>query len=246
MTRAALEKSLLALTLLIALGSQAFAGDAARLDILGFTEDGRTFAFEEFGVQDGSGFAYANRFYISTENDSFLKDTPIRVLLKDEQKSTAEARAEVRKQAETATGLADTALLAHAGETVGSNPVTELSANPHHIKVSPRAVFPAIDDPMEFTLEEIDVPQPDMCKGLGDVKGFRLVQTGPKVEGQSRVLHEDKTVPSSRGCPLGYRIGAVQVAFPSGGPAAFAVLVSVRRFGFEGPDHRWLAVTGRQ
>jgi hypothetical protein len=38
------------------------AGDAAKLDILGFSKDGGVFAFEEYGVQDGSGFPYANRF----------------------------------------------------------------------------------------------------------------------------------------------------------------------------------------
>ncbi|RUV10776.1 DUF2259 domain-containing protein, partial [Mesorhizobium sp. M5C.F.Ca.IN.020.32.2.1] len=39
------------------------AGDVAELEILGFTSDGGAFAFEEYGVQDGSGFPYANRYY---------------------------------------------------------------------------------------------------------------------------------------------------------------------------------------
>ena len=32
---------------------------------------------------------------------------------------------------------------------------------------------------------------------------------------------------------------------PDTGTPSFAVLVAVRSFGFEGPDYRWIAVTGR-
>ena len=49
----------------------AHAGDVAELEILGFTGDGGVFAFEEYGVQDGSGFPYANRYYIDTADDTF-------------------------------------------------------------------------------------------------------------------------------------------------------------------------------
>ena len=40
------------------------AGDVSALQILGFTPDGGVFAFEDYGIQDGSGFPYASRFYI--------------------------------------------------------------------------------------------------------------------------------------------------------------------------------------
>ncbi|MGH6762862.1 MAG: DUF2259 domain-containing protein [Phyllobacterium sp.] len=246
MHRGSLRNIILALAAFCSGSLPALAGDAARLDILGFTADGKTFAFEEYGVQDGSGFPYANRFYISTETDSFLAKTPIRIMLKDEQVDTGAARTNARIQAETATGIPDSILRTHAGETVASNPVTELSADPFRVKVNPRSVFPPIDEPIEFMLEDIPVPQPDNCKGLGEAKGFRLTMKDAKSGGEPRLLHEDKSAPASRGCPLGYRIGAVQMAFPSSGTPVFAVMVSVRRFGFEGPDHRWLAVTGRQ
>ncbi|TIL61031.1 MAG: hypothetical protein E5Y89_28055, partial [Mesorhizobium sp.] len=38
------------------------AGDVAELEILGFSKDGGVFAFEEYGVQDGSGYPYASRY----------------------------------------------------------------------------------------------------------------------------------------------------------------------------------------
>jgi len=68
------------------------AGDVARLEILGFSHNGAVFAFEEYGVQDGSGFPYANRYYIDTASDSFVKGTPIRVRLDDESATIDAAR----------------------------------------------------------------------------------------------------------------------------------------------------------
>jgi predicted secreted protein len=45
-----------ALLLIGLLSNPALAGDTAELNILGFSADGNVFAFEEYGVQDGSGF----------------------------------------------------------------------------------------------------------------------------------------------------------------------------------------------
>ena len=70
-------------TALLLLSVAARAGDMATVQILGFSDDGGIFAFEEYGVQDGSGFPYANRYYIDTANDTFLHGTPVRERLDD-------------------------------------------------------------------------------------------------------------------------------------------------------------------
>ena len=224
-----------------ALAGPALAGDAAELAILGFTADGAVFAFEEYGVQDGSGFPYANRFYIDTATDSFVPGTPIRVRIDDEAASVEDARRQARTQAQAVT--ADAALT--PGFTAGFNPITELSADPHRLAVNPRPVVPAIDAPLEFRLEEIALEQPANCHGLGEAVGFRLVRAGIAPDETARLVHEDAAIPSSRNCPLGYRLGAVQTFFPEGGAPVYAVLVTVRSLGFEGPNHRWIAVPGR-
>ena len=233
----------LALILLAALPAR--AGDAATLEILGFSADGGIFAFEQYGVQDGSGFPYAERFYVDVDNDSWLPGTPIRVRLDDETASVEQARQEARDQAQPI--VADDELSAHRGFTAGMNPVTEYSADPHRMAVNPRPVFPPIDDPLEFRIEEVTVSPPERCEGLGwDIKGFRLIRIAAVPGGTTELVHEDgASVPSSRGCPLGYAIGAIQAYFPQGGSPAYAVLVAIRTFGFEGPDHRWMAIVGR-
>src|ERR1700709_1048263 len=83
------------------------AGDVAELEILGFTKDGGIFAFEEYGVQDGSGFPSSNRYYIATSNDSFPKGTPIRVRLDDEKAKLDAARLQARQKGEAIVSQAE-------------------------------------------------------------------------------------------------------------------------------------------
>lgn len=236
------KAAIAALCLLAAASTPASAGDTATMEVLGFSPDGKIFAFEEYGVQDGSGFPYANRFYIDTATDSFLPDTPVRVRIDDESASVAQAR---RQAADKGAAIAsDAELAANRGFAAAANAVTELSADPHQFLFLPRAVFPPIDDPVALRLEETNFPAISDCMGATQVKGFRLLQIDPDKPGQSRVLHEDSSIPASRGCPLGYKLGAVQTLFAANGAAVIAVLIAVERVGFEGPDHRWIAVTG--
>lgn len=221
------------------------AGDAANLEILGFSADGGVFAFEQYGVQDGSGFPYAERFYIDVDNDSWLPGTPIRVRIDDETASVEQARQEARTQAQPI--ISDDELATHRGFTAGMSPLTMLSADPHRMAVNPRPVFPPVDNPLEFRIEEVTVSPPERCEGLGlDIKGFRLTRIDATPGGVTELVHEDgASVPASRGCPLGYSIGAIQTYFPQPGSPSYAVLVAIRTFGFEGPDHRWMAIAGR-
>ena len=62
----------------------ASAGDFAERHIFGFSPDGSHFAFEEYGVQDGSGFPYSNIYIVDVANDSWLPGTPLRVRIDDE------------------------------------------------------------------------------------------------------------------------------------------------------------------
>lgn len=218
------------------------AGDVAELEILGFSHDGSVFAFEEYGVQDGSGFPYANRFYINTADDSFLKGTPVKVRLDDETATLDAARLQARQKGEAI--VKQDELTANRGVTAGLNPVTELSADPFRMVVNPRPIFSPVDDPLEFRLDEIGMNNTPGCESQGEINGFRLLRIEAKAGGKTELLHEDKSIPKSRGCPNGYRIGAVQT-FSLQSLSAYAVLIAVRQYGFEGPDFRWIAVTGR-
>lgn len=220
------------------------AGDTADIEILGFSADGRVFAFEEYGQMDGAGFPYSHRFYIDTSNDKFLPGTPIRVTLEDETASVEEARQRARIRGERI--IRDAQLASNRGTTVAFSPVTELSADPFRLVANPRLVVPPVDAAVEFRLEEIAMQTPPRCEGLGDIVGMRIMRIATAAGARTQLRHEDQTIPLSRGCPVGYRLGGLQTFYPDdGGQPVYALLIAIRRFGFEGPDHRWIAATGR-
>lgn len=226
--------------------SPSFAGDASTLNILGFDAEGGVFAFEEYGIQDGSGFPFANRFYIDTAGDTFLPGTPIRVRIESDGAlgDLAEARGQARDQGEAI--MPDAELEANFGFTAAYSPFTDLSSDPHRMTINPRPVVPAVDEPVEFRLTEFQTTAGEICSGLSEtMAGFRLVRVGLEPGAETVLVHEDASVPASRTCPLGYRIGAVQTFFPEAGDPVYVVLVQVRSLGFEGPNHRWIAIPGR-
>lgn len=234
---------LLLTALLLPLATKAWAGDVSRVEVLGFSADGGIFAFEEYGVQDGSGFPYSSRYYIDTEEDRFVSGTPVDVVLREGNATLAEARAEAASRAQHIIG--DDVLAAHSGYRAGWNAITEESADFTRMRVNPRPIYPPVDKPLEFRLEEVGVEQPERCAGLGRVVGFRLLRVGAEAGETTRVVHEDSRVPGSRGCPTEYRLGGIHTYFPDGGTPAFAVMIAVKSFGFEGPAFDWIAVTGR-
>ncbi|QDG78700.1 DUF2259 domain-containing protein [Labrenzia sp. PHM005] len=224
----------------------ASAGDEARLEILGFSGDGRYFAFEQFGIQDGSGFPYSEIFVIDVHADKWVSPSPFRRRDDVDDANGFDPATLLRTMRSANRAAAEPLLtskgIAGHGQTVGSNPVTELSANPFNMKVNLRHIVPPADDPMEVQLMEYPLPD-ETCAGFGAAtKGFQL---NTIYGGEARVRHLDKTLPKSRGCATGYRIGRVISFFPDRQPPVIAVLVHLATHGFEGPDGRFLAITGR-
>ena len=84
MVEAAMIRSAAAGLLGLALAGPAVAGDFAERRIIGFSQGGERFAFEEFGVQAGSGFPYSNIFVIDTATDGWVAGTPLRIQVKED------------------------------------------------------------------------------------------------------------------------------------------------------------------
>ncbi|QCI62875.1 DUF2259 domain-containing protein [Phreatobacter stygius] len=215
----------------------AAAGDIASRSLLGFNADGSRFAFEEYGTADGSGFPYATIYVVDTARDTWVPGTPVRVRLEDETRTIAQARAAAAARARPLlSGISP------RGELVASNPISEISADPHRVAFVPRIVHPPVDPPLTLELAEYDLPSPSP---YDETKGFRLVlKTGET----ARTLHEDRAIPPNRGLPFGYRIADVVTYHPPVGtnaPPVLVVLILVLAKGFETPDGRHLAVAAR-
>ncbi|WP_026623090.1 putative secreted protein [Ensifer sp. WSM1721] len=225
-----------------AVAADALAGDYAALQPIGFSSDGNVFAFEEYGVQDGSGFPYSTIYVLDTRTDSFLPGAPVRAVVEEDGGGLHRARSEARGRAAP---LIDAHRLAETpGILVAYNPITEAGAAPHVLRYD---AFPA-DAPFRKTytlkLEEKSFEPEGICKDfLKEVKGFRLTMTEKANKPAADVLQDDLRIPQSRRCPMGYRIGGVVTRINDHGSEVHVAMILVKSLGFEGSrDGRWIAV----
>ena len=224
----------------LTLVSPAAAGSAAAFNPLGFSEDGRYFAFEEFGVQDGSGFPFASVYIIDVVDDRWA-GAPVRVSIEDEAATVVDARTQALAQAGPAlesrrlVAPATTVALNGDGEPAGDGSTLSFG-RPGYGLAGPQDVATLT---ITTTLPAYGGP----CVteyGFDPPVGYRLVLDAPSGE---TVLHDDQTVPASRGCTVAYRIYGIFAPLDWGwtGAAPVAVL-SVFTHGFEGPDRRFIAL----
>ncbi|MBW8447480.1 MAG: DUF2259 domain-containing protein [Arenimonas sp.] len=222
----------------------AMAGDIAALQSIGFSDDGSVYAFEEYGVQDGSGFPYSNIYVIDTVKDAYLPGTPIKVRIDDESVGLSKARADALQKA--APLLSTHELADHPGQLVAFNPVSELGADADTLRYLAYPADPAFGGAYALRLERFSTPPTDTCAGvIDDLKAFRLTLTQKDGTAVDELVHEDIKVPASRGCAVDYRLGAAVTYAPINAAAIHMVLVQVLSFGFEGHDGRWIAIPVR-
>ncbi len=240
-----LRKAAMALLAFLPAAAGASAGDFSTFQSLGFSPDGKIYAFEEFGVQDGSGFPYSTVYFIDTEKDAYLPGTPIRVRIDSEEAGIARARAESRDKAKA---LADAHhVLDNPGMLAAFNPMGEAGVDRKRIEYLQHAVEPTPGGSFVLTLEEIPLEPSGNCRDITPEggKGFRLKLARNDGEAADRVVHEDGRVPESRKCPLSYQVSGAVTFDPPGADPVHVALVLVRSFGFEGADGRWIAVPFR-
>ena len=228
------------ITLLALFSASAFAGDASTYQSLGFSDDGKYFAFVQYGIQDGSGFPYANAGVIDVAKNAFVVQ---RNLVREEGDPTPE---QVR----------DTAVkelkLSRYQISPGMNPGQDLLVRlPTDLSEYKDNIFALNDWSMagsaagyprySLLIEEKAVSPGDdgWCTDMGGAKLLKLslasLDTSRKL---SRVLQEDRELPRSRACTLGYSVSRVTKFRDS-----YAVILRYRTPGFEGRDYRFLAVT---
>lgn len=221
--------------------TNARAGDYAHEQAIGFSKDGRYFGFEEFGIEDGSGFPYSNIFIIDLETDTFAPSTPVRVRLGSAGGLLAAARTKVRKDARAVLKKYQLTSPATSIYARGLGDFADFEGGlttPHVSKIT----LPSFTDPTStsrnsFELIMRHIPAPSVAKCPLDTIGFQMEKID--ADGKRRFVHKDKKILLSRGCPVKYRITRVYIpAFVRGEFAA--VLISVFQTGFEGLDRRFI------
>lgn len=233
---ARLAASVLALLCLVA---PAFAGDRALLDFIGFSQDARYFAFEEFGIRDGSGLAYSNIYVVDLSTDSWVLGTPIRIEAESEANSLSDVRA--RASAGVANHIKEFGIdrpvdvAALIGDGVPDNEGKSL------VFGAPGYLPWAVTAQYELELRAFEAKSASPCREWFDIDplGYQLTI---KEGGVERLVHRDTALPRSRGCPFDYRIYGVVMPFMGATISQAVAIVSAYPGAFEGPDRRFLAV----
>ncbi len=235
--------------LLLTCASSAFAADAAESFVIGYSRDARYFAFEQFGIQDGSGFPYSDIFVLDLKENSWVEGSPIRELTEDESGNLGETR---RKSAGRVAHLLDKFAI--------TEPVTILASLPAYQAVADRGSIqydrwyqlggavsrPAADlalDRFELRVEPAQLPAPPPHCSIddGETAGLSVMLKNLKT-GEQHEVYRDQTVPKSRGCPASYDIDKVVVAAGFGTPDRPVAIIGVYSYGFEGVDRRYMAI----
>jgi len=232
---ARLAVSLFALVLLV---TTAQAADRALLNMLGYSQDGDYFAFEEFGVQDGSGFAFSTVYVVDLAHDKWTYGTPFSAVAQDENKPLAMARAEAMAKAKSKLDQYQIGVPAQILALIGDG------AADSGMRVSwstPACCGPGQTQADEFSLiletRSIGSAE-DYCKQMSPV-GFNLYFQDQ--DGRTQVHADGDMLPKSRRCTLDYRIYAVVQPFEQSSGRRVGVIAAYP-FGFEGVDRRFLVV----
>ena len=240
--------------------ADARAGDGSAVNVLGFSADGRYFAYEQYGEQDGSGSLYSTITAIEIAGDRLVKGMPVTALMDPDdprlgKEPRAKQLADVRaKAAADAAALLQQLGIAGAGTQIavvlGSRARAMLG--PEAVRTAQKAIVTAIPLATErlgsdtrLVLREFDIALP-RCKDL--VSGEHPNGFGLTLERKGRPtihLRRDQTIPDSRGCPERYGIAEAHALPLPDGSSALAVFIQYFYTAFEGPDRRFIVVTGR-
>ena len=236
---------LLAVVILVSLSTQALAGDYATLNFIGFSKDGKYLAFEEYGSQDGSGFPYSNIYFVDVVKNSFAAPQ-INITLQNETASEQQARSRAKLRAAASlrrfkivNGNTGTMIISRVHNDLAVN--NFLSSEPEKTET---INFAEIVGSMyrqgnyDLILRPIEHKSKECEYAYQTVYKFELTLKD-KTDGDTVVLQRDTKLPASRSCPIDY---AMQYAYLY--DSYIVVFVSTYSIGFEGPDMRYMAVTG--
>ena len=229
--------------------SLACAGDFATRNILGFSPDGRFFAFEQYGTQDGSGFPYADLIILDTKRNSWVKGSPFRTLLFDEKATIAQARKQSKKKAAS---LLRQMNISPRGVSLLSNPATELTS-PHSALFQTQNKDDILNiRPYKIALKTRSLLDKRCSLTANKTEGISLSLTRLDNTNNTVFLaREDNTrrLRRLRGCASDYKIADVLLYDPMQTDqlhkeqAVLVVLLHVIQQGFEGNDRRFMALS---
>ncbi len=225
----------------VAIGTQAALGyDASALKVIGFSPDGRYFALEENG--DNEGGHYTTTIVMDVAKSRSVSGSPFVGIEDNETLDKANARA--AKMIETLgiskqPSLTVTVPEAKAQETADSTPVDKIREAAVKVLTLPDGFGPGA----RLTLTHSTRPSRKCDKGEDGAAVIRLRLE--KKAAKPVQISGARNIPSPEDCLIGYGIAEAHVLHLPDGGSALAVIVQYFYNGFEGTDRRFMAVTAR-
>lgn len=230
----------------------AHAGDAAARNVLGFSADGKIFAFEQYTMEYEEEASFSEYFFIDTVRDAYLPGTPVFVRVKgddglDEKKARADAavKAAVLVQKH---GIKD------RGQHVPGKPSMDLDdGGIYQMREQDLAQKQEFELPDGRKAELAVATRPlgkAKCKsgrgveGEFEVKGLILTLT---LAGARITLQDDRKLPRSRRCVTAYGIAELYLHTAPDKSVTLAALVETEdnHDSHAGANRRFMAVTKR-
>ena len=229
-----------------------FAGDYATLNFIGFSEDGKYLSFEEYGTQDGSGFPYSNYYFVDTAKNSYaaapIKKTYDDSKMTDESQIPGEEVMRLQAKKAAAANLKKFKIVpGNTGNLLVARLLTDLNGEKikpgdekkdQIVKFTDYVSSNYFENEYELRLKTSKVnlkrcdynyePTLKFEISLKDVRG-----------NTEKILQKDNDLPESRGCPHTYSVQNIYAYKDK-----IAVFMNIYTIGFEGPDMRFMVVTG--
>lgn len=238
-----MKKFICALLFLFALAAVSRAGDYANLNFIGFSKDGRFLAFEQYGTQDGSGYPYAEIFFVNVEKNTFAA-APVSVRI--DRDGATETSVRNKANLAAAKKLRELKIVkGNTGSLVLSHLMTDLTFNEKVKDNTETARFAELvlsayqRGDYELSLKSVPAKLKDCDIYEQEIFKFELTLKDNET-GASKILQKDADLPKSRGCALSYSIQNVYLYADN-----IAVFLNVLTPGFEGADMRFMVVSGK-
>ncbi|MBU1105727.1 MAG: DUF2259 domain-containing protein [Candidatus Riflebacteria bacterium] len=222
------------------------AGDFAEFRSIGFSESGQYYSFAQIGIHDGSGFPYAELWVIDVLKNEQVATSSIE--LNDENDEAVGTVEQALKKAIEAAKLERFSI--KSNENPGSDLLIHLPTDHSTFTDNVFSLEPGIDGGASgiaakykviLDTTETKPALKDIPTDFGPAKMLKLSIAGiEEASGTVQILQEDKRLPKSRAYPLEYSVRQV-TTFKDG----LVVIISYTTPGFEGPDVRYMAISGK-
>ncbi len=237
---------------LLCMNINAEAGDAAARQVLGFSPDGKVFAFEQYTMEYEEEASFSEYVFVDTVGDKFLPGTPITVRITgDDGLDEKKARAEAAKKAAAIVGKFT---IADKGQHFPGKPSMELDdIGIYQMSQEPLARRQSLGLPdgrkAELSISSRPLGTALCSSGRGvqgkfQVQGLALSLT---LGGKTVMLQDDRKLPKNRRCVSGYGIAEAYVHTAPDKVLTLAVLIETvdNEDSHAGPNRRFMAVTRR-